>query len=75
MNPSSYDQGFADGLLFVATILRRSATIVEAPIRGDYDSRDGRTVNAIARSGNSNLAAKYREVAAILESATKDSQT
>lgn len=69
----SYDQGFADGLLFVAQLLRRSASIVEAPIRGDYGS-NGKTFNAIARSGNVSLAAKYREVAALLETATKDSQ-
>jgi hypothetical protein len=69
-----YDRGFADGLLFVANLLRRSAFIVETPIRGDFSRNGSPSVNAIARNGNPHLAAKYREVAALLESATKDSQ-
>jgi hypothetical protein len=72
MNQQDYDKGFADGLLFVADLLRKSALIVEAPIRGDYSRDNGPTVNAVTRAGNPTLAAKFRDVAALLETATKD---
>ena len=73
MNQGDYDKGFADGLLFVAKLLRNSAAIVEAPLRGDYKHADGRQFDAITRIGNPHLANKFREVAGLLETATKES--
>jgi hypothetical protein len=73
MNQQDYDQGFADGLLFVADLLRRSASVLEAPVYSDFNRSNGGSVRAIAKTGSPSLAAKYREVAALLESATKDS--
>jgi hypothetical protein len=68
-----YDEGFADGLKFVAQLLRRSALIVEAPVHGDYGGNDKPIITAIARAGNVRLATQFRDVAALLETATKDS--
>jgi hypothetical protein len=67
-----YERGFADGLKWVATQLRRSAALVEAPVRGDYKRADGPSISAIARTGQPHLAAQYRAVAQLLEEATDD---
>jgi hypothetical protein len=72
MSEADYDRGFAEALLFVADILRRCAAMVEAPEYANYD-RNGGSIRGIKRTGSPQLAAKYREVATLLETATKDS--
>lgn len=74
MSRRDYDKGFDDGLKFVAELLRRSALIVEAPIRGDYERTNAPSISAIARLGNPKLASSYRAIADLLEDATKDNQ-
>jgi hypothetical protein len=71
---NDYDRGFMDGLKWVAELLRRSATIVEAPVRGDF-TRGDTTVNAIAQTGNPKLAADYRVIATMLEDAANGYST
>lgn len=72
MSEQDYNRGFADALLFVAKILRRSATIVEQTDYAQYDHNGG-TLRGIKRLGNAALSSKYREIADILETATKAS--
>jgi hypothetical protein len=73
MSEADYDKGFAEGLLFVASLLRRSASIVETPTYSDFNRSDGGSFKAIAKVGSPHLAAKYREIARLLETATKES--
>ena len=70
MSEADYNRGFADALLLVAKILRRSATIVEETTYAEYDHNGG-TLRGIKRTGNVRLSSKYREIADILETATK----
>jgi hypothetical protein len=69
-----YDRGFNDGLKYVADLLRKSAAIVEAPVRAPFKCNGGQ-IEAIARSGNPKLAADYREIAKLLEDAANDGKT
>lgn len=63
-----HDQGFRDGVRFVARHLRVAAERIEKPIRDTFASRtSGHEVQAISRSGQPHLARKYRELADELE--------
>jgi hypothetical protein len=57
-----HDQGFRDGIKFVAHHLIVAAERVETPVRGTFE-KDGKQIEAIVRSGQPHLARKYRELA------------
>jgi hypothetical protein len=66
---TEYDRGFGDGLKFVATCLRRSATIIGTPTYSDFTRNDGYTHTAISNSGDIHFAKNLRIVAQMLEDA------
>lgn len=57
-----HDQGFRDGLKFVAKQLYVAAERVEKPQRSTFE-KDGKHIEAIAHVGQPHLARKYRELA------------
>lgn len=58
-----HDQGFRDGLKFVAKQLYVAAERIEKPKHDTFKKGDGIEVQAIARVGQPHLARKYRELA------------
>lgn len=72
MNPEAeYDRGFSDGLKWVANILRHAAAEVERPTHADFQSSNGGTIRAIARTGQAHFANQLRTVAQTIEAAVK----
>jgi len=57
-----HDQGFRDGVKFVAKHLYVAAERIEKPTYGTFQ-KDDHTVQAITRTGQPHLAKKYRELA------------
>jgi hypothetical protein len=68
---AEYERGFADGLRWVANILRQSALEVEGHTYGEFKSANGGTVRAIARTGQIHFANQLRNVAQTIEAALK----
>lgn len=60
------DQGFREGIHFVARHLRVAAERIEKPTYSTFH-KDDHTVQAISRVGQPHLAKKYRELADELE--------
>lgn len=72
----SYNQGFNDGLKWVADCLRRAATVVESPTYTDFERKpinggEARVFRGIVRTGRVHFASQLRGVADEIEKAIK----
>ena len=72
---TTYDDGFCDGLQWVADRLRKAAAQAKLTKRTTFERKNGGdAVSAISRVGNVHFAAKLRNVATVIESAIAESE-
>lgn len=72
---TTYDDGFCDGLQWVADRLREAAAQVEKSKHSTFERKNGGgTFEGILKVGDVHFAAKLRDVATVIESAITESK-